>query len=151
MSQAPERTKRAGAASPGSARGGTTRKTRQESSQGERPPPMSPVGRHGVLRGLLLSVGNVLARDDNGSLSKVSLSILRKGLSDFLAASRLDEADEFRAAGTRRSGPVASTRGVTGGDDEKVRAKKKLQRRAQDDAITARLALQREEKARDGV
>ncbi len=107
--------------------------------ESRRSAPFSPVGRHGALRGLLLSVGNVLARDESGSLSRVSLNELKKGLSDFLSASRLDE-NEFLGVGTSRSAAAASTRrGVTGDVDEKARVKRQALARMRDEAIIARL------------
>ncbi len=139
----------------GRSRSKTSTRTSPETAKGgsspAKRPPFSPNGSHGALRGLLLSVGNVLARDENVLLSKVSLSILRKGLSDFLSASRQDEGDYV--GGTSHTGRQASTAGSGAGrhqktpEETKIAQKKLLTRRAQDDIIIARLKKTREDAA----
>ncbi len=54
-------------------------------------PPFSPFGKHSVVRALLLAVGGVLSRDEDGSLSGVSVNELRRALSTFLSQSRASD------------------------------------------------------------
>ncbi len=115
----------------------------------QRKPAFSPNGRHGALRGLLISVGNVLARDESGSLSRVSLNELRRGLSDFLGASRQDEREFLEAGTSSRSASAASTGGPATGDDEKERRRKQALAKKRDDLAVEKLRAYRE--AQGGV
>ncbi len=120
----------------------TLQERQSKGADSRRPSAFSPDGRHGLLRGLLLSVGNVLARDESGSLSRVSLSELRRGLSDFLTASRLDE-KEFLEGGTRRSGAkAASSNGSVIGEQE--RRVIQMKRKASDEMVAQRLRASKE-------
>ncbi len=142
MSQQSEpQTTRAAASSRARPRGKGEKAT--ETVKGElsqRKPPFSPHGVHGELRALLLSVGNVLARDEPPSLSRVSLSSLRAALSDFLGASVPDEAEELEDGTSRPSGHSRRVQ-ASGGETKEQREQrmKRLKRRAADDIIIARL------------
>ncbi len=119
---------------------------------GDSPPkPLSPRGRHGALRVKLLDVGNVLARDIDGSLSRVSLSGLLTALSDFLRDAGTSERADL-GGGTPRSGS-SPTRGQAGGGetkDQRATRMKRLQRKASDDLIISRLRQNVQESAIDG-
>ncbi len=101
----------------------------------EQPPAFSPWGRHSVLRGLLLRVGDALKADEDGSLSKVSLQGLRSALSDFLQETR-DVPGRASSAGTT-SGRSSRAAGNRGDDLEKQR--QRAVKRAANKALAERL------------
>ncbi len=115
--------------------------TADRGKDGSPPPaPFSPFGRHAVLKGLLLRVGGELARDEEGSLSRVSLGALRSALSDFLREAGATGANRYVSSGgstSRRSGSRGTASGLTKEDREKLR--KKAARREWDRKTIERL------------
>ncbi len=114
---------------------------RSRDSAAKQPPPFSPLGRHGALRALLLEVGNVLSRDVDGSLSRVSLSALRLELSTFVKVSRQDAGVGEVSVGssTTRKQRGSGASGALSGSEAAERAAKRSLREANDAKIITRL------------
>ncbi len=143
MSQAQTTLKGAGPRSGGKIRSKNSRKTDEGGTSPQRKPPFSPGGRHGELRALILSVGNVLARDEENLLSRVSLSGLRAALSGFLVSAGQDERESL-AAGTSRSAGAGRAGEASRGQsretsEQRERRVKRLKRVAQDQEIIERM------------
>ncbi len=109
------------------------------------PPPFNAFGRHSGIKGLLLRVGSVVSADEDGSLSKVSVSALRGALSDFLKESAAG-VSVGSSSNRRDSVETPSSRKA----DRDKRAKKRLTMQ-RDAAIIKRLDDLRQGSASDGL
>ncbi len=104
--------------------------------------PFSPFGRHARVRGLLLEVGGVFARDADESLSEVSIRALRSALQTFLSESRASDSPGTRGKGslegsTSRRG--RSREGVSSPTELAEVRRKRLLTQEKDRAIIKRL------------
>ncbi len=102
--------------------------------------PFSPFGKHSVVRGLLLEVGGVLHRDEDGSLSGVLVNELRRGLSAFLSGAR---ASDGKPKGARGSSGGSSSRRAGSADGASSLTEKDVR-----DKYEKRMRLQSEDRAR---